>query len=576
MFDQHAATYIPVQGDRIQISAPFVELRDYQQMAIKAIGQAEGKGNRRQVIVLPTGAGKTIVFASLIAERSVRSLVLAHREELVEQAVDKIRVVIPGAPVGVVQAGRDEWWSPIVVASVPTIARQKRLDPLLTQNFGLVIVDECHHARAETWMNVIGQLRAGDENGPLLIGVTATPQRGDNLPLEGIFQEITYSASMVDLIARGYLSDLTAVRIVLERINLDNVKTQGGDFQDKALSEALMNADQPIQTAMAVREHAANRKSIVFCASVALAEETAHEISAQGIKAEFVSGETPRAERRDIIQRFRLGDTDCLVNCMLFTEGFDVPEVDCIVVARPTTSRGLYQQMVGRGMRVAPGKDNCLVIDVVGVTDRHKLETVESLAGYFPDPSLADESRLSFGGKSMLEAMQDLGSMGIDPTTGKLVAIPKELFDRSKLRWHREGTSRQGSEPVWMMPFDRGTYLAIAGDLFRGWGVWKLSSDGAYEVLLQNVDGSTAQAWAEDHARKHGARYLTDRDARWLHDDSAPATDAQLKGLYQRGINADLLKNGEGIVPKSIASQAISEHEMKRMMRIFARARQRA
>lgn len=220
-----------------------IRLRDYQEQALAAVTAAESNGTRRQMLVMPTGSGKTVVFAALIRERKTRALVLAHRDELIEQAVDKIRSVIPGATIGVVKAERNDHWAPIVVASVQTLARPKRLAPMTARPFGVVICDEAHHGAAKSYRDVFGALGCGDPWGPLLVGVTATPDRSDRVRLDDVFGEIVFEVGLLDLIGKGYLCDIRAVRVQIEGLNLDRIKRRHGDYAADALEQALEDAD---------------------------------------------------------------------------------------------------------------------------------------------------------------------------------------------------------------------------------------------------------------------------------------------------------------------------------------------
>lgn len=539
-----------------------MRLRPYQEQALDAVDAAERQGTRRQVLVLPTGAGKTIIFASLIKNRRTRALVLAHRDELIQQAVDKIRGVIPNATVGVVQAGKDDHWAPIVVASVQTLARAKRLEAVAARPFGLVIVDEAHHSAAKSYRDTFERLNAGDAFGPLLVGVTATPDRGDRVRLDDVFERIVFEVGLLDLIGQGYLCDVRAVRIQLENLNLDAIDRRNGDYTDRAIEAALEDADQPANTALAVKEHAADRKAIVFTASVALAQETAAELLGLDIAAEWISGEMATVDRRAVLERFRTGRTQVVVNCMVLTEGFDAPDVDCVVIARPTTSRSLYQQMAGRGLRTAPGKTDCLLIDVVGVTERHELQSSASLAGIDFAKRAGKEADPEADDLTMLEAMAKQDRLFADPVTGRLVAVPVDIFRRSRLAWSRAG---QGA---WTLPVSEEARLAIVPGSV-GWDVLRVNTKNRrVEIVSKGLDAGYAQGMVEELARTEGKSWMTDRGAFWR--QSTELSDKQLNFAARLRIDVDKLRTEHGgTLTKGQLSDAIEACQAERQLRAW-------
>src|ERR671919_2596176 len=244
-------------------------LRPYQEESIQAINAAHEEGTTRPLIALPTGTGKTIIFAHLIAQRVGRSLVLAHRDELIRQAADKLLMVNPDFNLGVVKAGENEVGAPVVVASVQTLSRPNRLAQVCA-DFPLVIVDEAHHSVADTYMRVLEHLGCLADDGPLTVGFTATPERGDKAGLGQVWDKIVYQKTLLEMILAGYLCDLRAVRVTL-RADLDQVHTCHGDFIDSELESALLNADAPQHVVAAYQEHAANRKALVFTPTVKVA-----------------------------------------------------------------------------------------------------------------------------------------------------------------------------------------------------------------------------------------------------------------------------------------------------------------
>src|SRR6266702_1568195 len=353
--------------------------RPYQYEAVAALLAATARGAQRPLLVLPTGTGKTIVFALLVQQRRGRSLILAHRDELIQQAVDKLHLVDPTLALGVVQAERDEHTAPIVVASVQTLSRRPRLARLVP-DFQTIVIDEAHHAPAPSYRRILEYCHAWRADGPLVVGVTATPARGDRQSLRQVFDGIVYQKTLVEMMQAGYLVDLRAMQVLLHA-DFDTLRTRHGDFVEAELETLLLEAKAPAQVLAAFQAHAAARKALLFTPTVALAYAMADTFRTAGIPAEALDGTTPGTTRRAILRRLHTGETRVVANCAVLTEGFDEPSVDCIIVARPTQSALLYQQMLGRGTRTYPGKSDCLLLDVVGVSTRHTLHTTATLFG---------------------------------------------------------------------------------------------------------------------------------------------------------------------------------------------------
>jgi ATP-dependent helicase IRC3 len=250
-----------------------IALRPYQEEAIDAINDAAEVGITRPLVALPTGTGKTVIFAHLIGQRRGRSLVLAHRDELIRQAVDKLLMVNPDFNLGVVKAEDNEVSAPVVVASVQTLSRPNRLEQL-DCDFNTVIVDEAHHAVADSYQRILEHVGSLAPDGPLTTGFTATPERADKIGLGQVWEKIVYQKPLLDMIREGYLCDLRAVRVSLQ-VNLDAVHTRHGDFIESELEGAMLNADASIHVVQAYQDHAVGRKALVFTPTVRLAYEMA-------------------------------------------------------------------------------------------------------------------------------------------------------------------------------------------------------------------------------------------------------------------------------------------------------------
>lgn len=344
-----------------------MNLRPYQIQAQNAILQTWNTGIGKTLLVLPTGTGKTIVFANVIAERvrqGDRVLVLAHREELLNQAADKLeRAVGLGCALEKAQSSCLDSWYNVVVGSVQTLQSQKRLDRFPRDYFDTIIVDEAHHAISASYRRVIDHFADAR-----LLGVTATADRGDKRNLGELFETIAYEYTLPAAIRDGYLCPIKALTLPLN-IDLAGVKVSAGDFQAAALGSALNPYLEQIAELM--REHCANRKTVVFLPLIATSQKMCRILNERGLSAAEVNGESE--DRAEILQRFHDGEFKVLCNSMLLTEGWDEPAVDCIVCLRPTKVRALYAQIVGRGTRLFPGKKDLLLLDFLWHTEKHDL-----------------------------------------------------------------------------------------------------------------------------------------------------------------------------------------------------------
>jgi superfamily II DNA or RNA helicase len=344
-------------------------------------------GVRRQLTCLPTGTGKTVIFADFPRYFRMQNqmLVLAHRAELLEQACDKIRRANPGLNVAVEQAGRSaDPDCDVVVASVPTLGRKgsRRLQRLDPDRFFLLVVDEAHHATAVTYRRVLEYFGVFEPQTPkLLVGFTATPKRGDGQGLDAVFQEIVFSRGLPEMIQAGYLAPVAGYRVETD-VDLSRVKTRMGDFVTSHLSQAVNITARNDLVVSVFRSHLKNRQTLCFCVDVTHAHCLAEAFNQAGIPAAAVTGEMEHTARTKTLEDFRAGRIQVLANCMVLTEGYDEPSVAGIILARPTKSALLYTQMIGRGTRLHPGKENVTIIDIVDVTRDHSLTTLPGLFGF--------------------------------------------------------------------------------------------------------------------------------------------------------------------------------------------------
>jgi hypothetical protein len=344
------------------------------------------------LVCLPTGAGKTVIFSQLaqLARRQV--LVLAHREELLSQAQGKLEQALQGMHVVAIERGaeRAPADAKVLVCSIRSLHEERLAQVIRGRDFGLVIYDECHHAAADDNLRVLTQLGVFDSawSGTLL-GFTATTARGDGKGLDAIFERIVYSRALPELIDDGYLSPLRGFRVSTSA-DLTRLSTTGLDFREDELSEAVDIEERNALVARSIQELARDRRTIAFCVTVNHARNLCRSLNVLGVPSGIVHGALPAAQRARALADFRAGATQVLCNVAVLTEGFDDPGVSCIAMARPTRSEGLYAQCVGRGTRLHPGKEDCLILDFVD-TSSLSLCSLPSLFGVPRDLDLRGE-----------------------------------------------------------------------------------------------------------------------------------------------------------------------------------------
>lgn len=344
-----------------------MELRQYQEEARQAVEKQWEDGIQKTLLVLPTGCGKTIVFAKITEDRVRRGdrvLILAHRGELLEQAADKIgKVTRLGCAMEKAEQTCLGSWFRVVVGSVQSLMREKRLGRFPADYFGTIIIDEAHHCISDSYQKVLRHF----ENAKVL-GVTATPDRGDMRNLGEVFDSLAYEYTLPKAIREGYLSPIKALTIPLQ-LDLSGVAMQSGDFKAGDIATAL--DPYLYQIADEMSKYCRDRKTVVFLPLVKTSQKFRDILQEKGFQAAEVNGESE--DRAEILEAFERGEYNVLCNSMLLTEGWDCPSVDCVVVLRPTKVRSLYSQMVGRGTRLYPGKEHLLLLDFLWHTERHEL-----------------------------------------------------------------------------------------------------------------------------------------------------------------------------------------------------------
>lgn len=560
-----------------------LRLRPYQCEAIDAVRFAWAGGMRRPAVVLPTGMGKTVIFATMIDEwfHGVdlhAILVLVHREELADQTAAKVHMINPDLDVGVVKAERNEVNARVIIGSVQTLARANRRRQL--PRIGLVIVDECHHASADSYLKILdhvgalGNTGAGyctcgwcqdsEERGALAVGFTATMMRSDRRGLGQAWQGVAYTKDIMWAIrnndqgkcapGQGYLTDARGIQLTIDGMDLRTVATRQGDYADGALGDAYEQCDALTKIAEGYAEHAAGRSGIVFMPTVATAVAYAETATGLGLPTDVVTGSTPSEERKLIYKKLAAGDLLAVSNCGVLTEGFDEPRVS-VIVPKMTASQGLYVQMVGRGLRPFPGKTDCLVLDPTGVSSKLSLCGNSVLTNGTITPK-DGESLAEAAVRQEVQALEEAGRLAEAKARRKLVgqitAEHVDLFHNSASVWLK---THKG---VWFIPTREYTYFLWPDG---NEGFWKIGRCGVYNTrdgqwLRGQLTLDYAMAIAEQGAREVDSTVST-RTASWR---KGPPSDGQL-GLAERiGIEgADEMRRGA-------LSDAISIHYASRIL----------
>ncbi len=504
-------------------AAPII-LREYQVRAKAAVMAAKDRGLHRVMVVMPTGTGKTTLFASLVDEFDASygesSLVVAHRSELLDQASARIALQSPRLHVGI--EGGDREAAPesrVVVAGVQSIGRpeSKRLSWFQP---GLLIMDEGHHAPADTWQNVMR--RFGSYEGICFtLAVTATDHRMDNKPLHGseqsIFEDVVFRYPLRQAVADGWLVDIRGFRVATA-CDLSKVKTTAGDYNVGQLARAVNTEERNYTAFRHWSDIARDRRTIVFCVDVQHAKDVAELFRSHHITAESVDGTMNRDKREGVLRRFGSGKTQVLTNVDVATEGFDIPAVDCVLMLRPTQSWGLYTQMAGRGVRVLPNtvdglatgemrrraiadsdKPDCMVIDVVDLSDKFNLAgpdreeepkppkpapaSVAGLVGLPPDFDLQGQSlfeaakwadELEPARKAQMfrrpTSFDDLSTVLSEVDLIRELSIPEEVLGVSRLAWMKTGESEYVL-PCGSSSYDRDRRAIMSIDLLGKYSI---------------------------------------------------------------------------------------------------------
>ncbi len=500
-----------------------IQPRDYQNEALKKVMSAYRAGITRQLISLPTGSGKTIILGLVAKELRTRTLLLAHREELLSQAMEKMELIYPEADIGLFQ-GRETGGlnAEICIASIQTATRH--VEELKERGYKLLICDEAHHAVSDSYMRVFNELGfMHREPDKLLLGVTATPYRSDGIGLNTVFDKIVLEYSIMTMMRMGYLCDVRGLRVFTGE-DISNVHMHAGDFAVNELSAKIDIPERNALIADTYVKHGEGRHGVVFGVKVTHAMHIAEEFRKRGVSCEVVYGEMPSDKRQEVLRRYQNREIQVLSNVGVLTEGWDVPDTDIIMMARPTKSRGLYVQCAGRGLRKIPGKTDCLLVDFVDNAQKHDLCEAGTLQG---------KKRFDFiDGESFLEALERQAREQKEAKPGVYQSPQFEEFDvfeRSKYNWKQQDENYRLS-------------LMSNGTLWCKW------SNGKYIPVYVPEIGATkelcdttiplgyAMGVCEDFIRQFGGAKYALKNAQWRNQ---PASEKQISALKKMNISYD-------------------------------------
>jgi superfamily II DNA or RNA helicase len=508
-------------------------LRPYQSACLGKSRERYRAGVNRQLAVMATGLGKAVLFATLRShhEFQKRIMVLVHREELAAQAAEKIFHWNPGLMLGVEMSGRKaRGMDTYVIASVPTLGRNggerlKRFDP---DEFDCIVSDEAHHSISPQWQRVLDYFGLMQPGGSILsLGLTATPNRSDGIGLRRCFDEIVYDMGIDAGIREGYLVDLRCWRISAKS-NLDDVRTTAGDFNEKDLAKEVNTPGRNGMIVKAWAQHAKDKKSLVFTANIQHALDLAEAFKALGVAAAAVWGDCP--DRADLLRKHRHGELTLLTNCAVLTEGYDDPNIECIVLARPTKSALLLTQMIGRGTRLPEGcqhisavgeegKKDCIILDVVDTTSKHQLYTVPSLLGLPAQIDLKGATYREAKGRiervanefpqANLADLRDLEKLDYIAKQISLFTVkyPPEVEHLTELAWRKQGDG-------YVLPVMRDR-LILSRDLREEWWVRGALNGKPVEIHAQNLAGAFNAADREVLSSSGRIGALTKRNLHW-------------------------------------------------------------
>ncbi|KAI0543001.1 P-loop containing nucleoside triphosphate hydrolase protein [Xylaria digitata] len=532
-----------------------VRLREYQEECIQSVLTALQDGHKRIGISLATGAGKTVVFTQLIgriepsSKYATQTLILAHRRELVEQAARHCSNAYPGKTVEVEMGNLNaSGQADITIASIQSITSGDRISKFDPRLFKLVLVDEAHHIVAPGYLRTLEHfgLREKQEDSPILVGVSATFSRFDGLRLGTAIDEIVYHKDYVDMIGEKWLSDVLFTTVE-STADISKVRRgANGDFQPGELSEAVNTDEINEITVRSWLARAPGRKStLVFCVDLAHVAGLTRTFRKHGIDARFVTGTTPKTDRSDRLDAFKRGEFPVLVNCGVFTEGTDIPNIDCIVLARPTRSRNLLVQMIGRGMRLHPGKTNCHIIDMVSSLSSG-IVTTPTLFGL--DPSELVEE-VSVDAMKSLKSSKEAGKVSVGVAPPEVQAAFSAALSAAR-----------GNSDVTFVEYD--SVLDLISDTSSERHIHSISNNawvqiGSHRYILSGPHGTYIRLEKADE-KKDGQPEFTAWEIRALPKGASKSPFAKPRKLLQAATLADAVHGADKYASEKFPHMLIS------------------
>jgi superfamily II DNA or RNA helicase len=465
-----------------------LEVRDYQQHVIDAVRDDWRSGVDSTLVVAATGTGKTVMFLSLLSALAesgelTRALIIAHRRELIYQPIERAAQFYPelAAGMGVVMADEDDAGARVVVATIQTLNAGERLARVLSHGaFSHVIVDEAHHTTADTYLSVLEALKAANPDVKVL-GLTATPMRTDKDGLSRVYRKCSYRLPINEAIRRGALVKFDALGFTLP-VSFAEIR-ETADGWDVEEAGDLLKAENVLEIVFEKwSEYCADRQTIMFTASVAQARQTAAYFAERGVAAEWVSGETPRAERDRILRAYQAGAVKLIANCMVLTEGFDAPETGAVLMVAPTKSDLIYVQRLGRGLRTAPGKVDCRVLDFAPIEARNIVMAGDVL-GTPRDVAKAQAKAEKSGVLCALSVDMFGEASAVDP--GELMVKVLDLLRKDALAWTVDGlyaTATLSEEAMLAVALPDPRRMAKA-ELLRRSGQWSDVRESLYRFV---------------------------------------------------------------------------------------------
>jgi ATP-dependent helicase IRC3 len=538
-----------------------LQLRDYQKDAINAINRAKENGINKQVAVLATGLGKTVIFAHVINERlqklHKKALIIAHREELLLQAKEKLLQINPELKIGIEQAEQIAVQSnnDVIIASVATIGKSNsnRLLAFNPKEYHTIIIDEAHHASAESYKAILqhfGILKNSSNNWnieTLLLGMTATPNRNDNQGIDQIFDEVVYQYNILSGIENKWLARIKAVR-VNTGINIDKVKEIIGDFSVNELAQAINTPQRNSLIVKTYRDLAQGKQALVFAANVEHAQALYEVFKQEGLSTGLILGTTEKSDRKELLRKFANKQIHIMINAMVLTEGYDNANIEFIFMARPTKSGILYHQMIGRATRIHPDKQYAMIVDFVDNTENHKLQTTASLLGLEGTIDFQGEDILLY--KSKLEQLKEkrpyydfntLDIHNIDYLLEEVDLLQQEEEKRinTPFTWHKFGD-------IFRIGIGENRYFVIEQSLTGQYQLSKWNTEigsRSYIATFENRSDAIKQA---DYLIAQGFGHAaSSSQTSWEKDIP---TEAQIQLLRNLGVNENtivMLDKGE-------------------------------